>query len=128
MTTLLGHRLEGSGTDGDEVRLDMRDLEGRRHIIHADHVLAGTGYRVDLSRMPFLDASLLGGLARLGGTPVVAADYESTVPGLYFVGPAVAPSLGPVMRFAYGSGHAARAVARSLTASARPATPVGVAA
>jgi hypothetical protein len=30
------------------------------------------------------------------------------VPGLYFIGPAAAPSFGPVCRFVYGSFHPAR--------------------
>ncbi|MCD2195931.1 NAD(P)-binding domain-containing protein [Actinomycetospora endophytica] len=115
--TLLGHRVESAGTDGDEVRLDLRDTEGRRHVLHADHVLAGTGYRIDLSRIGFLDPSLIARVDTLGGTPSVTAEYESSVPGLFFCGPAVAPSLGPVMRFAYGSAHAAVACTRGLTAS-----------
>lgn len=114
---LTGHRVEGAGTDGDEVRLDLRDQSGRRRVLHADHVMAGTGYRIDLSRIGFLDEALRARVLTLGGTPSVTADYRSSVPGLYFCGPAVAPSLGPVMRFAYGSAHAAKATARSIVAS-----------
>ncbi len=114
---LTGHRLEGVGTDGDEVRLDLRDATDRQRALHADHVMAGTGYRIDLSRIGFLDESLRSRILTLGGTPSVTADYRSSVPGLYFCGPAVAPSLGPVMRFAYGSAHAAAATAHSLVAS-----------
>ena len=54
----------------------------------------------------------------VAGTPVVGKDYQSSVPGLYFVGPAVAPTFGPVMRFVYGADHAARAMAPALTATA----------
>ncbi len=123
---LTGHRLEGVGTDGDEVRLDLRDKTGRQRVLHADHVMAGTGYRIDLSRIGFLDATLRSRILTIGGTPSVTADYRSSVPGLYFCGPAVAPSLGPVMRFAYGSAHAAQAAARSIIASApTPAVMAG---
>jgi thioredoxin reductase len=114
---LTGHRLDGVGTDGDEVRLDLRDATGRQRVLRVDHVMAGTGYRIDLSRIGFLDESLRSRILTLGGTPSVSADYRSSVPGLYFCGPAVAPSLGPVMRFAYGSAHAAAAAARSIVAS-----------
>ena len=114
---LTGHRLEGAHTDGDEVRLDLRDATGRGRTLVADHVMAGTGYRIDLSRIGFLDESLRSRILTLGGTPSVTSDYRSSVPGLYFCGPAVAPSLGPVMRFAYGSAHAAQAAARSIIAS-----------
>lgn len=121
---LTGHRLAGAEIDGDEVRLDLRDKTGRQRVLHADHVMAGTGYRIDLSRMGFLDESLRSRILTLGGTPSVTADYRSTVPGLYFCGPAVTPSLGPVMRFAYGSAHAAKAAAASIVASTRTPAPV----
>ncbi len=60
----------------------------------------------------------------MGGTPSVTADYRSSVPGLYFCGPAVTPSLGPVMRFAYGSAYAAKAAAASIIASTPAPAPV----
>jgi hypothetical protein len=42
---------------------------------------------------------------------------------MYFVGTAVAPTMGPVMRFVYGTRHAAPAVARQVAAASgrRPA-------
>ena len=45
---------------------------------------------------------------RLPAPPSWTSDYQSSVPGLYFVGPGVAPTFGPVMRFVYGADHAAR--------------------
>ena len=47
-------------------------------------------------------------------------DYQSSVPGLYFAGPAVAPTMGPVMRFVFGSDHAARTLAAKLSRTAAP--------
>ena len=47
------------------------------------------------------------------GSSVVGRDYQSSVPGLYVIGPAVAPTMGPVMRFVFGSEHAATTVGRS---------------
>jgi hypothetical protein len=41
-------------------------------------------------------------------------NFESTVPALYFVGPAAANSFGPIQRFAVGAYFAARRVSRSL--------------
>jgi hypothetical protein len=80
----------------------------------ADHVIAGTGYRTDLTRLQFLDEGLRSALRTLGGSPVVGGDYQTPVAGLYFIGPAVAPTFGPVMRFVFGSHHAATVVARQL--------------
>ena len=76
-----------------------------------DHVIAATGYRPDLSRLTFLDERAAVRLRTVAGTPVVDRDYQTSAPGLFVVGPGVAPTFGPVMRFVYGADHAARTVA-----------------
>jgi hypothetical protein len=88
--------------------------------VTADHVIAATGYRTDLTRLSFLGDQMLPGLRTVAGTgsSVVGRDYQSTIPGLYVIGPAVAPTMGPVMRFVFGSEHAATTVARQLTSMA----------
>ena len=78
-------------------------------------MIAATGYRTDLRRLQFLPETLRSRLQTLAGSPVVGRDYQSSVPGLYFIGPAVAPTMGPVMRFVFGTWHAAPVVARKLT-------------
>jgi hypothetical protein len=57
---------------------------------------------------------------------VVDRDYQTSAPGLYVVGPGVAPTFGPVMRFVYGADHAARRVGRRLSGSATRRTAVAV--
>jgi hypothetical protein len=84
----------------------------------ADHIIAATGYRADVSRLAFLGDLLRPALRTLAGTPIVDRNYQSAVPGLYFIGPLVAPTFGPVMRFVYGADHAARTVTRALAATA----------
>jgi hypothetical protein len=81
-------------------------------------VIAATGYRTDLTRLAFLGPDLLAGVRPVAGSPVVGRDYQSSVPGLYVIGPAVAPTFGPVMRFVFGSKHAATAVAGRLAGGA----------
>jgi pyruvate/2-oxoglutarate dehydrogenase complex dihydrolipoamide dehydrogenase (E3) component len=93
--------------------------------VTAEHVLAATGYRPELDRLTFLDAQLRSAVRTLAGTPDVGPDFQSSAPELYFVGPAVAPTFGPVMRFVYGADYAARTVTRALTAIARPRSTVG---
>ncbi len=110
-------------------RLGLAGRDGSTRELAADHVLAATGYRTDLTRLPFLGDQLLPSLRRVPGTgsSVVGHDYQSSVPGLYFMGPAVAPTMGPVMRFVFGSEHAATTVARQLTGGrtvGRPRTAV----
>jgi FAD-dependent urate hydroxylase len=77
-----------------------------------DHVLLGTGYSIDIAKLGVLSAELLGKIARRGGSPVLAAGFESSVPGLHFVGASAVDSHGPLMRFIAGGGYAGRAVTR----------------
>jgi hypothetical protein len=93
----------------------------------ADHVIAATGYRIDLKRLEFLPDSIRSALRTVGGSAAVGHDYQSSVAGLYFIGPSVAPTMGPVMRFVFGSEHAATTVGRQLAATAgrKPATAIG---
>lgn len=114
-------RLRGGEAVGGRVRLEL-ERDGRREHVEADHVMAATGYRVDLSRLPFLDRALLTALRTYRGYPLLTRDFESSVPGLYFVGNAAAFSFGPVQRFVVGSSLAAGRVSAAL---ARPAVRRG---
>ena len=76
-----------------------------------DHVLLGTGYRVDVSRYPFLSDELVRALRLNKGSPPLGTGMESRVPGLFFVGAAAGRSFGPIMRFVVGSWYAAPTVA-----------------
>ncbi|MFC5994834.1 NAD(P)-binding domain-containing protein [Pseudonocardia hispaniensis] len=115
---LLGHVVERAEAQGNRVRLDLRAHHGGRRTIVADHVLAATGYRPDLSRLSFLDDDLLARVRTVDGAPDVGVDFQSSVPGLYFAGPAVAAAFGPVMRFVYGAAFAAATLARRLAPAA----------
>jgi len=76
-----------------------------------DHVLLGTGYRVDVTRYPFLAPTLVQAVRRVGGYPVLRRGLESSVPGLHFLGAPAARSFGPTMRFVSGSWYAGRSLA-----------------
>jgi len=108
------------------VRLGLAAADGSGLELSADHVIAATGYRPDVTRLPFLGSQIVSGLRTLAGTPIVGRHYQASVPGLHFIGPAVAPTFGPVMRFVYGARHAAIAVTRQLasTGAGRPRTSV----
>jgi cation diffusion facilitator CzcD-associated flavoprotein CzcO len=109
------------------VALGLAGRDGGWQELAADHVIAATGYRADLGRLAFLGDRLRSRLRTVAGTPAVGGDYQSSVPGLYFIGPAVAPTFGPVMRFVFGADHAARAVAPRLAGSASRAGAKAVA-
>jgi hypothetical protein len=79
-----------------------------------DHVLLGTGYRIDIAKLAVLSPELLGRVACKGGSPVLAAGFESSVPGLHFAGASAVESYGPLMRFIAGAGYAGRSITRAL--------------
>jgi cation diffusion facilitator CzcD-associated flavoprotein CzcO len=115
---LSGHELSGAAAEGRGTRLRL-DASGSHREIEVDHVIAATGYRVRLGALPFLDAALRERLETVGGAPALSSSFESSVPGLYFVGMAAANSFGPVMRFVCGTGFAARRASGHLAASTR---------
>jgi FAD-dependent urate hydroxylase len=115
---LTGHALDWARPEADGVRLGLVNRAGSRTELTADHVIAGTGYRSDLRRLSFLPDALRARLRTVAGTPVVDRHYQSSVPRLYFAGPGVAPTFGPVMRFVFGAAHAAPAITRGLTVAA----------
>jgi thioredoxin reductase len=111
---LTGRSVEWAKPVAGGVRVSFGAADGGSREIDADHVIAATGYRTDLRRLTFLAGDLRARLRTVTGTAAVGRDYQSSVPGLYVIGPAVAPTFGPVMRFVYGTEHAAPTVARSL--------------
>jgi FAD-dependent urate hydroxylase len=125
---LSGRELRWAKGTPDGITLGLAGSSGDREL-NVDHVIAATGYRPNVSRLNFLDEHLRAGVRTVASTPVVGKDYQSSVPGLYFMGPAVAPTFGPVMRFVYGADHAARTIAPALIATAwrRTVAPAGAA-
>jgi thioredoxin reductase len=98
------------------VCLVIRNADGLTSELSADHVIAATGYRVDVDRLTFLGERIRSSLRRAAGAPALSHNFESSVPELYFVGTAAANSFGPMMRFAYGAAFSARRLSRHLTA------------
>ena len=118
LPVLPGRTLIGAAADNGMVRLRFV-ADGEAHELEADHVIAATGYRVRLDRLRFLDEDLVARLQTVAGAPALTSSFESSVPGLYFVGMAAAHTFGPVMRFVCGTGFAARRVSRRLSAATR---------
>jgi FAD-dependent urate hydroxylase len=73
----------------------------------ADHVVLGTGYRVDVSAYDFIAPGVHANLRCVGGYPILGRGLESSVQGLHFLGAPAAWSFGPTMRFVSGSWYAA---------------------
>jgi thioredoxin reductase len=111
----LGCTLLGVTCNGQRVGLKLSDHKGAERILQADHVIGATGYRVDLELLAFMQPILRDGIALEGKAPALSSNFESSVPGLYFVGAAAAPSFGPLFRFALGAKYTARRLSNHLT-------------
>ena len=99
---------------GRQSATDLVDGSGAKSEATADHVIAATGYRVNLEKLQFLSNETRSRIKTVAGSPALSSTFESSVPGLYFVGLAAANSFGPVMRFAFGADFTARTVTRAV--------------
>ncbi len=82
-----------------------------------DHVILGTGYKIDIANLGVLDPPLITEIAAVNGSPQLRIGMESTAAGLHFVGATAVNSFGPLMRFVWGAGFAARSLARVVVAN-----------
>ncbi|HUL48595.1 MAG TPA: FAD-dependent oxidoreductase [Gemmatimonadales bacterium] len=80
-------------------------------VIDVDHVLLATGFRPDVNRLGWLASSLRSAIQTYRGSPVLSPWFESTVPGLYFIGFSSIRTFGPLYRFVAGCPAAARRLA-----------------
>jgi thioredoxin reductase len=109
-----GQQVIGSRSVGDNVVLTLGGLAGQRSDLKVDHVLAATGYQVDLAGLDFMDDAMRRRVRCVAGSPRLSGAFESSVPGVYFTGLASAATFGPLMRFVCGSGFAARRVSHAV--------------
>jgi hypothetical protein len=101
-------------TEGGQLRLELSD--GSVRVV--DHLLLGTGFRPDLQRIPFLDDALRVRVAARHGFPILNEWFESSIPGLHFVGGVAGYDFGPLCNFVAGTKLTARQVARRAAAAA----------
>ena len=112
-------KLAGASPNADGVRLDLVDHHGTRSHLDVDHIIAATGYRVDVRSTGLLSPELAGSLATLKGSPRLTSGFESSVPGLFFSGLAAAATFGPMLRFVAGSGFAGPRIAEGISSRLR---------
>lgn len=98
---------------GGKLRVRLNDGSVR----DADHVLLGTGYCVDVARYPFFPPELTQSLSQVNGFPKLKSGFESSVPGLHFLGAPSSWNFGPVMYFVCGTEFAARRLAYHISAT-----------
>lgn len=97
------------------VELLVQDTKsGSNRQIVVNHVLAGSGYTVDVDRLKFLDPALREKIGRIEQSPRLNAAFESSVRGLRFVGAASAMSFGPLFRFVVGAEYTSQVISRQI--------------
>jgi hypothetical protein len=111
----LGCTPQGAAVQNGKVHLSVCATDGNKREIVTEHIIAATGYKVNLERLKFLSPEIRSQLKTVKGSPTLSSTFESSVPGIYFVGVAAANSFGPVMRFAFGAGFAARRITQAMT-------------
>jgi hypothetical protein len=113
----LGREVRAARPADGRLRVELDGGEARV----VDHLLYGTGYRIDIARYPFLAPELVGSVRQVDGYPVLGPGLESSVPGLHFLGAPAAWSFGPIMRFVSGGWYASQALTRAV--AGRTVTP-----
>ncbi len=111
--TMLNHTLDLAQMRGDRVELNVTGAEGAK-TLYCDHVVSATGYRTNVERLGWLAPELRACIATVEKTPILSDNFETSVRGLYFMGPSAANSFGPLMRFMVGSEFAAPRLAGHL--------------
>ena len=105
-----GRKVTAAHMRGNRVELELDD----HSIRSVDHVVLGTGYRVNVNAIPFLAPELRRQIRQHDGYPDLNSGMESTVSRLYFTGAAAARNFGRNMWFVYGAPWAAERISRVL--------------
>lgn len=100
--------------NGRRPELRLASATTGAEVMEVDHVVAATGFRARTDRLSFLSEDLRSAIRTIDGAPALSRNFESSVPGLYFVGLASANSFGPMTRFAFGARFTAKRLSRHL--------------
>jgi thioredoxin reductase len=120
----LGVSITSAQVENGRPTLRLVDSAGKQTTVAVDHVIGATGYQVDLEKVQFLGQSIRKKIRTTSKAPALSASFESSIPGLYFVGVSSANTFGPMMRFAYGADYTARRISKYLAKPSRAASKV----
>lgn len=121
ISTRLATVVRGTSASGGEVALALSAYGGPAEESRYDSVIAATGFRPEVDRLLFLCQELRDRVRRIDGAPRLDQNFQSSVPGLYFVGPSSAASFGPLFRFVVGAHHTTATLLRRLSDKRRKA-------
>jgi thioredoxin reductase len=112
-----GQTIVAAGRAGNRVVLQLLDrTTAATSSLSAHHVIAATGYRVDLDRLDFIEPETRATIARTGRSPRLGPHFESSVPGLFFTGVCAAATFGPLLRFVAGTRFASTRISAAVAA------------
>jgi cation diffusion facilitator CzcD-associated flavoprotein CzcO len=101
---------------GDKITVRLSDGSSRT----VDHILMGTGYRVDVSKYAFLSPGIVSSLKTINGFPLLQEGMETSVPGLHILGAPGIWTFGPLLQFVSGTHYAGRSLARVVARNHSP--------
>jgi FAD-dependent urate hydroxylase len=114
----LGRSIASAIAIGERVQIRLNDGSERT----VDHVLLGTGYKVDISKYGFLAPQLAQSIRRVDGYPLLQDGLETSVRGLHVLGAPAAWSFGPLMQFVSGTHYASRSLTSYIASNGRERT------
>ena len=115
----LGERVTSATAEGGKVRLVLQAADGGKREALTDHVIAATGYYPNVSAIEFLSEDVVSEIETHAGMAKLSGGFETSAPGLFFVGPAAANSFGPLMRFMVGAEYVAPRISRRIVGRAK---------
>ena len=113
----VGVRMLTATQENGGASIQFLEPDGQRRTVTVDHVIAATGYKVRTDRLGFLCPQIQNSIRTIDHAPALSSTFESSIPGLYFIGASAANTFGPVMRFAFGARFAAQTLSRCLGAT-----------
>src|SRR5262249_18051140 len=85
-----------------------------RERLAADHVIFATGYKINLEKLQMGHPPPRSQISTDRAIPILDAHFQSSVPGLYFVGLTSLHAFGPLFRFVGGCHATARRIAPAI--------------
>jgi FAD-dependent urate hydroxylase len=111
---LCNHQVRAAKVSGSQVSLTVQNGQNTTEVL-TDHVIAATGFKIDVERLAYLDPALRQSIqCESPGIPALDSSFGTSVPGLSIVGIASAPVFGPIMRFMFGAKHVAPILTKRL--------------
>jgi FAD-dependent urate hydroxylase len=111
----LGRSVVSAAPVGERIKIRLDDGSER----NVDHVLLGTGYRVDGSKYDFFAPALAKSISHVQGYPRLREGFETSVPGLHILGAPAVWSFGALNQFVVGTHYASRSLLRCVAGKAR---------